>query len=594
MLSTPLLLLSGLSLLIHVQAAVTGQPYVGAYYAGYSSLSPTDIPYSSLTNINFFVATTTIDGGLSFSSTTDATIKATVEGAKSTDTSVSLTLGGWTGSAYFSYDVGSSANRTAFAKLVSSTVTRYGFSGVDIDCALGQKPIISLAVSVGGLRDSAGTSLSTYTNFLSSVDYLMIMNYDIWGPYGQGLSGPNAPLYTCSSQSSGNPYSASEAVSYFQEAGWPASRLILGVPSYSHSFSTTSASLSTTTCGSAQSQLYQAGPASDTAPAGAIDQTTFAGLIADGYLNSAGTAGAGGFVRLFDTSSSTPFLFSSSQKILISYDDAQSMSLKGAFAKQHGLAGVSMFELSGDTADHMLLNAYRSGFLTGSAMMATSTAGVTTATATSNGASTTAHASSTLSTSASVKTTPTQSTSSTILTVDSIRTFTSSLSSNFAYTVMTTTGKVSSTSTATASAVTVATTSSIRMTTKLSTLSTATATAKPTTTSTVLKSNSTSKTSAQAGKTTAKPVKPTKKASKPTKKSKPKKSKTKKVTPKKVAKKTSKRKASMRLQSRHLDPRGDPASHHRRSAMRAHLSHVNDHHMGFPAQRRHHEQFIVS
>ncbi|GAA94301.1 glycoside hydrolase family 18 protein [Mixia osmundae IAM 14324] len=403
-----------------VLAATTGKPYVGAYYAGYSSLSPANIPYSSLSNINFFVATTTGNGGLSFSSTTDSIINATIAGAKKTNTSVSLTIGGWTGSAYFSYDVGNAANRTAFAKVINATVAHYGFSGVDIDweypgqqgnsgnvispndtanfalflttlrSVLGAKPIISLAVSVGGLRDANGNALTTYSSFLSSVDYLMLMNYDVWGPYGQGVSGPNAPLYACSAQT-GNPFSAYQAVRYFTKAGWPASRLILGVPSYSHAFSTSGTSLTSTKCGTTTSYLYQSGPVSNTAAANALDESTFAALISGGYLNSAGTAGANGYTRVLDTNSSTPFLFNSKAEILISYDDAQSMGLKGTFAKQNGLAGLSMFELSGDTPTHTLLNAYRSAFLPSATTTTSSTTTVkTTATATSSKVTTSA------------------------------------------------------------------------------------------------------------------------------------------------------------------------------------------------------------
>ena len=61
--------------------------------------------------------------------------------------------------------------------------------------------------------------------------------------------------------------------------------------------------------------------------------------------------------------SSQPFLFNPTTKSFISYDDPQSFALKGAYAKKAGLAGVNMFDSTGDTLDAALLKAVRSTFL---------------------------------------------------------------------------------------------------------------------------------------------------------------------------------------------------------------------------------------
>jgi chitinase len=47
-----------------------------------------------------------------------------------------LTIGGWTGSRYFSSAVATDANRTAFAKAIVGVVTQYNLSGIEIECAL--------------------------------------------------------------------------------------------------------------------------------------------------------------------------------------------------------------------------------------------------------------------------------------------------------------------------------------------------------------------------------------------------------------------------------------------------------------------------
>lgn len=45
-----------------------------------------------------------------------------------------LTIGGWTGSTYFSSAVGSAANRTAWVKTLQSLIQQYDLDGLDFEC----------------------------------------------------------------------------------------------------------------------------------------------------------------------------------------------------------------------------------------------------------------------------------------------------------------------------------------------------------------------------------------------------------------------------------------------------------------------------
>ena len=47
-----------------------------------------------------------------------------------------LSVGGWTGSQYFSSAVATDANRTAFAKAIMGVVSQYNLDGVEFECAL--------------------------------------------------------------------------------------------------------------------------------------------------------------------------------------------------------------------------------------------------------------------------------------------------------------------------------------------------------------------------------------------------------------------------------------------------------------------------
>ena len=52
-----------------------------------------------------------------------------------------------------------------------------------------------------------------------------------------------------------------------------------------------------------------------------------------------------------------PWLYNAQTKIMITYDDAQSLGIKADFVRARGLGGVMFWELSGDDAAGTLLGA---------------------------------------------------------------------------------------------------------------------------------------------------------------------------------------------------------------------------------------------
>ena len=59
------------------------------------------------------------------------------------------------------------------------------------------------------------------------------MNSDVWGSFSDSV-GPNAPLDDSCAPTQGG--SAMSAVKAWTNAGFPAHKIILGVPSYGHSY----------------------------------------------------------------------------------------------------------------------------------------------------------------------------------------------------------------------------------------------------------------------------------------------------------------------------------------------------------------------
>jgi chitinase len=179
-----------------------------------------------------------------------------------------------------------------------------------------------------------------------------------WDTYSSSAS----PLKTCGSDAS-----ATSAVAAWTGAGFPASKLLLGIPAYATSFTTLSSTLATTTIDGYKTKIRQ--KISKTIPKGASGDTKQAGtdvcgvksqgsysgqyamkeLISEGLLSSNELSGKGGYQRVWDSCTQTPFLFSKTKKHLITYEDSKSTAQKVAWARKKGLAGVMVFDTTGFT-----------------------------------------------------------------------------------------------------------------------------------------------------------------------------------------------------------------------------------------------------
>lgn len=76
--------------------------------------------------------------------------------------------------------------------------------------------------------------------------------------------------------------------------------------------------------------------------------------------------GTGDWTRLVDAESMVPWLYSSSQKTMITYEDEESLQTKLDYVIQHDLGGMMFWELSGDDAQHALVKQMGSALIDGS------------------------------------------------------------------------------------------------------------------------------------------------------------------------------------------------------------------------------------
>ncbi|MBW0470233.1 hypothetical protein O181_009948 [Austropuccinia psidii MF-1] len=318
---------------------------------GYQSeLLPVDkIPWKAYNHVQYFVAVPSPAPEADLVIETKQNMLEVVAAAKANNVSVSLSVGGWTGSRYFSFLVGNDKNRTAFAKTLARAISKYQLNGLDLDweypnfqgmgcnavqendsanflkflkvlrAEVGPKARLSAAVSMRGFMSSDGKNfLKDVRGFGKVLDFVTIMAYDTYVPGVSTLAGPNAPLFdTCSELT--QKFSVARAVRHWIRTGIPAHKLVLGFPSYGYGYTLNKTELEPTVFSgnaSKTSLLFQpavgvappAGKTSDTAegtdlcgnPNVSGGQWLFRELIETGKLSANQQKGEGGYERHYD------------------------------------------------------------------------------------------------------------------------------------------------------------------------------------------------------------------------------------------------------------------------------------------------------
>lgn len=172
------------------------------------------------------------------------------------------------------------------------------------------------------LSSDLKTPSTNISAFSTVLDYVAIMNYDVWGSWSASV-GPNAPLNdTCATNSTEQQGSAVSAVKAWSTAGMPLDQLVLGVAAYGHSFAVSpsdglSSDNTIVPYPPFNASAHPAGDAWDPVPAaGEVDvcgnavtqggNWNFWGLVEGGFLTENGTVNAaGGIAYRFDECSQT-------------------------------------------------------------------------------------------------------------------------------------------------------------------------------------------------------------------------------------------------------------------------------------------------
>lgn len=106
---------------------------------------------------------------------------------------------------------------------------------------VGSQLILTAAVATAPFIGPNGDPLTDVSGFSEVLDWIAVMNYDIWGPWSATV-GPNAPLNDTCASPENQQGSAVSALRTWGKAGMPANQIVLGVAAYGHSFQVPKAS----------------------------------------------------------------------------------------------------------------------------------------------------------------------------------------------------------------------------------------------------------------------------------------------------------------------------------------------------------------
>lgn len=361
----------------------------------------------------FAFATPNKDASINLADWDASLLKTLVTAGHKGNSKVLLSIGGWGGSDGFSPSVASDSMRATFVKNIRTIYDKYNLDGIDLDweypnsefagtysaqdtanfqtflgalrAGLPSGAVITAAVSQSPWIASNGSPVGSVARAASALDYIMIMNYDVWG--ASSTPGPNAPLADLCGNSTQPGASAAAAVKQWSSAGMPRSKMILGSPLYGYLSTSSKTSLKQRSLDGGASRptgLYDAlsaraplrrsahergalslseeeGVVSKRALSQADGQINFDALVSGGVLKLSGSeyVADGGYTKYWDDCSDTPYI-ANGQKV-VTYDDPDSLFDKGSFAAQAGLGGSAVWSVDGDVSSWALTKAIRNG-----------------------------------------------------------------------------------------------------------------------------------------------------------------------------------------------------------------------------------------
>lgn len=370
------------------------QPLVMAYYPDWVSATypPEKIDFKRFHIIDFAFAVLDKNFNITWDDPDmgPALLRRLVTAAHAEGCKVKLSIGGWSGSQNFSPAVASDECRQSLVAKILAVYEQFNIDGIDIDWeypghegnagnqytgsdtanllsffqllryTLPPAAIITAAVQTTTFVDPHSQPMKDVSEFAKVLDWALIMNYDAWG--SSSTPGPNAALWDGCGNSTQSDANAVSAFNAWTTAGFPANKLVLGLPAYGYVSTSSETKLRTRSNAFTRDDVSQPVQSDDGGPNGEI---SFRNLVAQNALVRSPSdnntfVGSGGCESQWDDCSATPFLVCNGQ--VVSYDDYRSIHMKAQFVKNSGMRGVNFWTVDGDTDDWDLSNAVMDAF----------------------------------------------------------------------------------------------------------------------------------------------------------------------------------------------------------------------------------------
>jgi chitinase len=343
------------------QAVPSAPPFkIIGYYAEWTDARYplSGIPGDKLTHVNYAFARIGADNRLTWKDGLFGQIASLKQ--KYPHLKFILSVGGWTDSGPFYEMAATEEGRRTFARSCADFLkTNSQFDGIDLDWehpvigglqktgqprdahnyvlllsavrkAIGPGALLTIAVSAS----PRGIEPLEYADMAPFLDWVSPMTYDFHT--GGARTGFNSALYN---HGDPNPrLNLHDAVQALIEKGVPRGKIAAGLAFFARGWK-----------GVESAEPWTAGAGS--LPVGGYK------TIAETYLKNPG------FVRHWDAVAKVPWLYNAASKEWISYDDPESIRLKGEYVAAQKLAGAMFWELSHDNG--ALLDALRAGLQSG-------------------------------------------------------------------------------------------------------------------------------------------------------------------------------------------------------------------------------------
>ncbi len=222
-----------------------------------------------------------------------------------------------------------------------------------------QSPEIHRPLTIAAGAGPAHVAALDVPGMAEHLDWIMVMAYDYHGGW-ESQTGFNSAL----TADDGTGFDVTSSVNAFLDAGLSPDQIVLGLPFYGRGWAGAAdsapggaATPATGTLNAQTGEVQANGVVVGHWEAGSWGWR----LLAENYLSPDFLTGTNGYTRYWDETAQAPYLHSAADGVWIGYDDPESIAAKLALAKELGLRGAMIWDVTSDDCDDTLAKAVNEG-----------------------------------------------------------------------------------------------------------------------------------------------------------------------------------------------------------------------------------------